>query len=267
MKHYYYPRTHDQITTAVIDMFNDMTIYRYDESTGEIVNTINVPCTFGPVEKTYQFRKEQESGKQYYISLPRIAIVYNGTIQASQRSTSINTERFFLEGQEVADLNYSAFIDYQPVPVDYVYTVYIRTEFFKDYAQILENILPYFAPDSTSLRVREFSFLNIERNLNVKMSSVQANLQYSLDDQNMREVNGEFTITVEGYCYRPVDTSSGIIESVDVKYFFNGAENWFENTLITGYATSAMMPASSAYSTSGINNNNIYYTETEFNQG
>jgi hypothetical protein len=261
MKNYYYARTHDQISTAVIDMFNDMVVYRYDPVTGDIINTIAVPVTFAPTEKIYQFRKEQESGKTYFLSLPRIAIVYGGIAQAPQRATSINTERFFIA--DSGEFATTGFTDFQPVPCDYIFTVHIKAEMFADYSQIIENIVPYFAPDSTSLRVREFSFLNLERNLKVSMTSVSADINPSLDDQSMREFNANFTLTVEGYSYRPVLAGSGLIESIDIKYFMGDAINWFNNIIITGYETSAAMPATSSYSTSGVNNDGNYYTITD----
>ena len=263
MKHYYYPRTHDMIKLAVLDMFNDMTIYRYHDETGEIINTFKVPITFGPIEKTHQFRKEQESGEQYYLTLPRMAITFNGTIPAPTRSKSSNTDRLFFK--EDLEESPPAFIDYEPVPTDYVFTVYIKTEFFKDYAQIVENIIPYFSPDRTTLVVKEFSFLEIARNLKVSMTAINSDWETSFSDQNMRELNGSFTLTVEGYAYRPVE-ATGLIQTIDIEYFSPEGlvtRDYFSKTDIVGYATSASMPVDTdSYATSGINSNGTYYTVT-----
>ena len=44
MKHYYYPRTLEGITTALLDMFNDMKVVRYDAD-GNNVGEKDVPVS------------------------------------------------------------------------------------------------------------------------------------------------------------------------------------------------------------------------------
>lgn len=252
MKNYYYPQTLEQYCIAVCDVFNDLKVYRRDTS-GNIVKEISVPVTFGPVEKTHQYRKEEESGKQYYLSVPRIAITYEGSSFSAERAKSQNVPRLHF-----GDTSASVFTDFEPIPRDYMFTLDIRTEMMSDYAQIIENIVPYFTP-TKNIRVKEFSFLNLERDVPLEITAEQFTYEKSLTDQNMREVNGSFSLLAKGYCYKPTSVGK-LIKQIDVKYFITPDIGEVITQQIIGYSTSAEMPNSSAYSSSGINNNEIFYT-------
>lgn len=258
---YYYAKTTETVETALSSWFKGIVVNRYT-SAGTISNVIDVPLTVAPVEKTHQFRKEQEMGDgrtNYVMTLPRIALAFNGYALAPDRISSLNTERFW---QHALNLTDEAFVDFQPIPYDFYFTLSVRTEMMSDFTQIMEQILPYYAPTRT-LRVREFSFLNIERDLPVRMTAVNAELPTDFDQSTMREVNGNCTLTVEGYMYKPVSAGK-LIKNIDVKYFISpDVANEISTLAIRGFETTASIPTS-GYGTSGtLDNGKGYYTLTE----
>jgi len=163
---YYYPRTLKQISVAILNMFNDMKVVKYDKD-GDAIFERKIPITWGPVEKYHQDRIENhyvdKDGVQhnikYYPSLPRMALVLNGIIHDPDRATGVNQWRsWFAESLELSGTDTeidNILTDYQPTPYNYNFTLYIKTDSTDYLAQILENILPYFNP-SLQLRVKEF---------------------------------------------------------------------------------------------------------------
>lgn len=218
MEQFYYPKTIRGIIIAISDMFNDIKVERYDSS-GALVKSINVPITFGPVEKFQQIRKEEESGTKYWVGLPKVALVLSSIDYSSERAVGVNETRYWFD-QSVGLSGTNEFqTDVQPTPYDFAFTLHIRTQSLTDFSQIIENILPYFNP-SLYLRVKEFSFLNIERDLKVTLASVSPEFIDDQTDSDRRFVNGTLSLVVEGFLYRPLSTQK-IIKQINSRYFID----------------------------------------------
>ena len=84
-------------------------------------------------------------------------------------------------------------------------------------SQILENILPYFNPNR-NIRVKEFSFFNIERDLNVKLTGVTPVVTTDLTENDRRQVSCDIGLTVDAFMYRPFSHES-IIKVIESKYY------------------------------------------------
>jgi len=250
---YYYPRTVRAITIALLDMFNDIRVVKFDKDNNPISEK-NVPVTFGPVEKYHQDRTEDhyfdannvEHNQRYYLQIPRIALVPNGVVYDPERATGVNEWRYWM--QESLDISESdleeVVADYQPTPYNFTYTVYIKNDSMDYLSQILENILPYFNP-TLMLRVKEFSFLNIERDIPVTLDGVGYDF---IDDENApdsRFVNATLTLTVKGFMYRPFITSK-VIKVINSKYINMASDSVMEGFHTSGIATSGGIPITSA---------------------
>lgn len=233
MINYYYPKTIKNVTIALMDVFNDLTIYKYT-SAGTSAQSYNVPITFGPVEKEHLQRiedheyiasatdangyKQVESvGQRYWISVPRMALVMNGFAYSPDRAYGVNEWReWFAETVSASDVD-QVLRDYQPTPYDINFTLYVMTDDMDHLAQIMENILPYFNP-ALFLRVKEFSFLNIERDLKVTMPGVVTEfISPEMNDDDRRLVNATMDLTVETWMYRPFEYSN-LIKVIDSRY-------------------------------------------------
>ncbi len=161
---YYYPKTTKQMTIAVVNMFKDIIVYNYDDA-GNITKELDVEILVNPVEAQYRARTNDQQ-MQYVPKFPRIEVNYNGMNFDETRLVSPNTERFWNNANVeliikdhqdtvLTELN-GAFKDFMPIPYNYEFTVKIFTEKMDHYAQIAENIFPYFALYNSTLRVKEF---------------------------------------------------------------------------------------------------------------
>jgi len=261
MQTFYYPRTIKNITVAIMDMFNNMIVKKYDENNNFIEDMI-VPFQFGPVEKYHLDRIENhyydvsavEHGQRFYLMIPRMAMTLDGVTYNPNRAYGVNEWRYwFAETLELSGTNLSdVFSDYQPTPYDLTYTLHIKTDKIDYFAQILENILPYFNP-MLSLRVKEFSFLNVERDLPVYIESVTPEFVDDMGEQDSREVNAAIIFRVEAFMYRPFSQSK-VIKIIQSRYFIGGVENYTSagNPTFTTSATYQVTEyRTSGYDTSG----------------
>jgi hypothetical protein len=235
MIQYYYPRTIKNVTVALMDMFNDMKVYKYT-SAGTSAEEYDVPISFGPMEKEHMQRIEDHEyiasasdsngykqveayGQRYWISTPRMALVMNGIAYNADRAYGVNEWREWFAETLVDGVNVDEVLrDYQPAPYDINYTLHIMTDSMDYFAQIMENILPYFNP-ALFLRVKEFSFLNIERDLKVTIPGVVPEfLSPEISDDERRYINATMDLTVEAWQYRSFEYSK-IIKIINSKYF------------------------------------------------
>lgn len=273
MIQYYYPRTVRAITIALTDMFNDIKVVKFD-SDGNMIGEKDVPVTFGPVEKYHQDRTEDhyydsnnvEHNNRYYLQIPRIALVPNGIVYDPERATGVNEWRYWMQetlGLTDSELE-SVISDYQPTPYNFNFTVHIKNDSMDYLSQILENILPYFNP-TLMLRVKEFSFLNIERDLPVYLDAVGYDFIEDQTAPDTRFVNATMNLTVKGYMYRPFVLSK-VIKVINSKYLELPSGNFLEGFKTSGFEASAgelIVPSAAPtdYWTSGYTNvdNREYY--------
>lgn len=247
MKNYYNPRTIWRVTIALLDMFNDMYIERYINSdyynplgsyerytetsstnawlsahAVDIRKVVKVPLLFGLVDKPQQTvlkRMKQESDPlyNYYMTMPRMGMNMMGINFAPDRAKSLNDERFWLDDAlDLSDVN-SLKTDFEPTPYDYSFTLNIRSESMEDLSQILQNILPYFSPKNY-IRVKEFNFLNVERDLPVSLEGVNLDFPTDMTEDTMRQVNATLDFRVEGWQYKPVSIGK-LVQRIDSQYF------------------------------------------------
>lgn len=222
MFQYYYPRTTYGLVVAFQNLFNDLTIKRYDNNYVE-VKEIEVPIEFGPMDKKFKFKTEKEAGERYYLQLPRIAVTIGSMNYASDRTVGANEMRSWIKTDDQGSLE-ALYNDIVPTPYDITFNVKIRTESFEDFSQVIEQILPYFNP-SLTLRVREFPTLGddfiIERDINCVMSGVTAP-EFSEDQgpEDVRFVDGSIIFTAQANFYKRLKAGAGYIEKITSNVHF-----------------------------------------------
>ena len=285
---YYYPSTIKNLTVALLDMFNEIVVYKYN-SAGAAIELIQVPIQFGPIDKAQANKLENhyydvnnvEHNRRFYQTLPRMALTMDGMSYSSERAAGVNEWRYWWS-ESIDDVtnSFEVFADYQPTPYDITFTLHIKTNKLDYLSQILENVLPYFNP-KLFLRIKEFSFLNIERDIPVSITGPTFEFSDDMSNEDVKLTNATIGLTVEAYMYRPW-TYSKIIKIINSKYFIADASmdvtsttsgtsglwmdtyNSTSGVLLTSagelYPTSAI-PLSGTYFSSGLTSNsrNDYY--------
>lgn len=243
---YYYPRTIRSVIMSVIDLFNDIKVYNYiDPISGSTsaATLINVPPIFGPIDRPFATRTEEESGKKSFGGYPAISILLKSITYDKARAQSVNdTRHFYSEEYQLHQLS-QYFEDYTPTPVNFNFSIKIRANILDHINQILENVLWTF--NSTMVfRVKEFSFLNIERELPIVFGDdIPYTFNEDLEMNQKREVFADLDLTVKGHIYRPIG-SEYIIKIINSKYYVNqfdlSGSNSSYNRLAEAYSTSGV---------------------------
>lgn len=268
MQDFYYSNVLRNILIAFLDQFNDLKVLRYAKDRTTVVKTIEVPILHGSVEKYHQTRLEDESLERYYQTLPRMAVMLDAIEYNQDRCVAANELRSFIDplsGTEVP----LVIQDIVPTPYDITFKLQIKTNSMSDISQILENILPFFNP-SLYLRVKEFSFLNLERDLKVTLMSVTPELLEEIDETSTRTVNATLLFKVDAYMFRPIDTAK-LIKKINSKYFTTPnfanvtSAGYYDEYRTSGYIALSAAP-SAGFDTSGTTESGVHwYTKGIFN--
>lgn len=244
MEQFYYPRTSRGVLIALLDMFNNIQVFNYDNN-GTPVSMIDVPLKFGPSEKYHQFDLQMKSGKKYYPKIPSLLMTLDNVSYDSGRATSVNEMRSFYNPAVYVNTIDDFWQDVQPAPYNYSYTLEVRTESMDHLFQILENILPFFNP-SNHLRVKEFDFLNLERNLAVYLEGTNMEYPKEMGEEESRYFNATISLNVHGYMYRPLDQAK-VIKYIKANYIYDNRNA--ETFTTSGLPSSYTPPSDYTYKT------------------
>lgn len=245
MEVFYYPRTIRKITASFLDMFNGMQVYNYTSGTSQTVSQIiDVPLKYGVGDKSYLFNVQQESGKKYYPKIPAILVSLNSIDYDSSRATSVNELRNFFDPALDVSIIDSFIEDVQPAPYNLSYTVELYTEAMDHVSQLLENILPFFNP-TNYLRIKEFDFINIERNLKVELKGTSFDYPSEMSEEQYRYFSSKLTFEVQGYTYRPL-SNEAVIKYINASYNYSNINKEIIHT--SALPSSATPPANYTYS-------------------
>jgi len=202
-RYYYYPKTIRQVSAAVLNYFSDIVIQREDPVTKK-TQEIKVEAILGQLTKSYMNRKEMESGQRSYPTMPCITLQLTGVQYDSPRAASVNDARNLFNNKITGEMAGKMFQDLEPAPYDYDIGCQVLCRHPDDQAQIMEQILPYFNP-TAMLRVYDISFLKIERDLPLHMTSITFENEKDLGPESRDTVyNAMFNLKVKGYMYKPI---------------------------------------------------------------
>ena len=215
-KGFYHSNTMMKMTVALMNMFSNIVVQKHDKI-GNVIEEIDVPIIFG-TQKSLHLARTNEEQQKYVPTYPRVEIRLLGMSFDDSRLVSPNTRRYFnekdieWENEEelqtiIAELN-DSYTDFMPLPYNYNYKINVFTESMTYLSQIIENIFPYFALSNSTMRIREFDHLNIERDINCVIGSPELDLaQESLTPTDKRQSNCNFSMQLEGWMYRPIERS------------------------------------------------------------
>jgi len=242
MQHFYYPRAVRRVLIGFLDFFNKIKVYNYDTS-GTVSNIIDVALKYGPGEKYHLFNLQTEANKKYYVKLPAILVSVENLSYNSSRATSVNETRSFFNNVIEDNTPDDFWEDVIPTPYDITFKVEIKTESMDHLFQIIENINPYFNP-SNHLRLKEFDFLNLERNIRVSLQSSSMEYPSQMGEDESRYFNATLTFLAEAFLYRPIDEGK-IIKFIKTRYIYSPTNS--ETFSTSGLPSSATAPSDYNY--------------------
>jgi hypothetical protein len=198
-------------------LFEDLEVRNLDDRfSGSYSKRLKVDVTLDMKERIQHkiLAGGHQALKQADTRLPRISIQIANITPDVQRYSGKNLKRI-LNRQIVGANGNKLDFDIQPYPINIEYTVSVWCKYFEHWAQIFENIVPWFDPYMI-VGVKERNY-NIERELKVGLTSAGLNNTFEMEGPAMRIIRGDLGFTVETWAYKTLNKEvSELIEKVEV---------------------------------------------------
>ena len=205
MKNHFYNHTIWKHVAAFADIFDSMEVYVYDDARKNVVGRKNVPVILAPKEKVVSVLSVIDGTPKPEIDnvLPKISIIWTGINWDSNRQTGIKEKRkLAVEFDDDTGQRKQAYVDRQTVPFLFDMQVTLWTAYMDEGVQLLENILPFFAPD---LHITVYERTTGQaRKSKVELQSVTPNFVYELNEPDRRIIQFDLNFTMEVNLYTPI---------------------------------------------------------------
>jgi len=186
-------------------LFTNIYIDRAD-SEDNVIARIKVPIQYAPKDKMItRLLSDPELDKQTALILPRMSFELVSPVvryDPSRKLPSIN--RWVKKHPDDAN---KVKYQYNPVPYDLFFSLYVYVKNVEDGLKIVEQIIPFFTPDFTPL-VNLIPELNDQRDIPIELSNGPIMTDVYTDDfKTRRMVYWQFDFTMRGFFFGPVKTA------------------------------------------------------------
>jgi hypothetical protein len=194
-------------------LFNDIRITREDKD-GNVVDLLKIPLSYAPKEKMLaRFENDPEINRPFATLLPRmsfeqISMEYDGT-----RKLPTVGKITVKDPDNPNKLKYQ----YNPVPYNLKFRLYVYVKNAEDGSKIIEQILPFFTPEWT-VTVRLIQEMNIVMDIPVILDNIAIEDSYNGNFQDRRALIWTLDFTLKGYLYGPVK-KTGIIKFANTNFY------------------------------------------------
>ena len=211
--HTYYFQTIRKYIIYMGTLLNDIHIAREDAN-GNIYDFLKVPLTYAPKDKMLaRIGADPNLDREAAINLPRMSFEMTNMFYDGQRK--LKTQGRIVR-KEATDPNLHDY-QYNPVPYNFNFTVYVYVKNAEDGTKIVEQILPYFAPEWNAT-LNLIPELNIKTDIPVQIMSVRSEDLYEGNFEERRALVWTLDFMMKGYLYGPIKTSP-IIKFANVNFY------------------------------------------------
>jgi hypothetical protein len=214
---------HKKIRTAVAifgTLFNNLYVIRKNTANTQVLTQQKVPLSYAPQSK-FLARIQQNPNlyedTPFAIKLPRmsfemLSITYDATRQLQKNNN------FTQSGTSI--LNRNKFNSFVPYILTFQLSIYAKNQ--DDALQLVEQILPYFAPQYT-LAIKPFEdYPNVSEDIPIILQSVDFSDDYEGAQENRRTIIYTLTFDMKINFYGPINTGGIIRTSKPTIAFFEG---------------------------------------------
>lgn len=208
----FYHGTLRKYVTLFGTLFNDIYVNRVD-SVHNVTNTIKVPLMYAPREKVLA-RLDSDPNLQRPVAmiLPRMAFeITTMSYSPTRKLPTIN--RSAKVDADPKQLKYQ----YNPVPYDISFSLYIMVKNQEDGTQILEQILPYFTPEWTAT-INVLPEMGYKLDVPTVLLNVTPQDSYEGNFEERRVITWTLDFIMKGYFYGPVRQSK-VITLANTNFF------------------------------------------------
>lgn len=200
----FYNRTIRKVVVAFGTMFNEIYLQRYNKAGTVSYEKFKVPLSYGPKEKYLtRITSDPTLTKSVAAVVPRISFEMTSMTYDASRKQPTTLQNF-------ANSNTGLKTQYVPVPYDFSFSMSIYVRNTEDGTQIVEQILPFFAPDFT-VTVDFNPEMGRTYDMPVILNSVATTTDYEGDMIGTRLITWDLEFTVKSYIWPPVKGGQGLI--------------------------------------------------------
>jgi len=212
MANTFYNRALRKYVIGFGNLFNEITLVRYNPDLTEAQRMI-VPIVYAPKED-YVTRLETDPvlNKKTQVTLPRMSFELTGFTYDAARKQNTNTKQFAQTATGLVS-------QYNPVPYNFDFNLYLYVRNIEDGTQVMEHILSYFTPDYT-MKLNMIPEMGIVKNIPVVLNSSAQDIDYEGNfERDTRVIIWTLNFTVKGYIFGKItDTGGPITHSITSIY-------------------------------------------------
>lgn len=213
-------------------LFNNIRITRTDSS-GNQNSLLKVPITYAPKDKMLARVIQDTAIDRQTATIPLPAISFEMGRMVYDGTRKLNT----IGKSSVRDPSAASKFKYQynPVPYDIEFKVYIYAKNAEDGTKIIEQILPYFTPDWTTT-VNLIPEVEVTMDIPIILNNIGYSDNYDGSFKDRRAIIWTLDLVLKGYLYGPVK-KSGIIKFINTNLY---APNVDDGKLSTAVGNTAI---------------------------
>lgn len=195
-------------------LFNDINVLRKNSS-GAVISQVKVPLSYSPkrdfIARLDAMNNGEEGERQIAIKLPRMSFEIVGVVYDSTRQLpKMNNCKVTVDTGNAKKV-------YTPVPyiLNFQLNVYATSQ--DDALQIVEQILPYFAPTYTVTVKPLDDYNDILEDTPVTLQGVTFTDDYEAPLEQRRTIIYTLDFDMKVSLYKDIDAGSSVINAADVE--------------------------------------------------
>lgn len=202
-------------------LFNNIKITRTDKN-GNQTALLKVPITYAPKDKMLARVIQDTAIDRQTATLPLPVISFEMGKMQYDGTRKLNTiGKVTVKKDDTLPNKFK--YQYNPVPYNINFKVYIYAKNVEDGTKIIEQILPYFTPDWTTT-VNLIAETEVTMDIPVTLTNVDYSDNYDADYKERRAIIWTLDLVLKGYLYGPVK-KSGIIKFANVNFYIPQVED------------------------------------------
>ena len=210
----YYHQTIRKYVAVFGTLFNDLNIERTNAS-GTVTEKIKIPLAYGPKQKWLLAMSDTTASRKVTATrTPRMGFALTSVDYDPVRK--LNTVGKNWAANSSLSTTTTLLSQFNPVPYNFAFDLFILVKNAEDGTQILEQILPYFTPEFT-VTVNTIPDMGIKADIPVVLNSSSVADEYEGDLATRRTITWTLSFTLKGYIYPDIKSSS-IIKTIEVNF-------------------------------------------------
>ena len=202
---YFYHQTSRKMVVAFGTLFNNIEVRRTD-SADAVTEVIKIPLSYGPKDKMLvRISQDPNLNPKVALTVPRMgfeltSMTYDGARKLNTMGRNVKKGTTGLKKQ------------FNPVPYNWDFSLYVFVKNAEDGTQILEQILPFFTPDFT-VTMTLVSSMSIKMDIPLALTSVTSEDTYEGDFASRRSIIWTLSFIMKGFLYPSVTDNAKVITS------------------------------------------------------